>query len=219
MRDENKNAWHWNHHLGHHVCYTSEGGLNGEPMESHGVSPSQRSTTPSSHTFPKISWSLRGGVEGSRDCKRKLKRESVGFPWRYMDVPKIGETRQNGWFIMENPIKMDDLGVPPFLETSILSYQWTTSSEKHRWQTFYPIDVPVSGFRFLVRCQVTGYSPRPATSPVSRCRAKTMIPSESQELGSPLGSSASSMVDKLSSTDLEFFRSKKPFPTFFFQNN
>ena len=31
--------------------------------------------------------------------------------------PKIG-VPQNGWFIMENPIKMDDLGAHLFLETS-----------------------------------------------------------------------------------------------------
>jgi len=32
--------------------------------------------------------------------------------------PKI-RVPQNRWFIMENPIEMDDLGVPPFKETPI----------------------------------------------------------------------------------------------------
>ena len=40
--------------------------------------------------------------------------------------PKIG-VPQNGWFMMENPIRMDDLRVPLFSETSIsLSFHTAT---------------------------------------------------------------------------------------------
>ena len=40
--------------------------------------------------------------------------------------PKMG-VPQNGRLVMENPIKMDDLGVPPFLETPIYIYIYTRS--------------------------------------------------------------------------------------------
>ena len=35
--------------------------------------------------------------------------------------PKIGVGPPNGWFMMDYPIKMDDLGIPLFLETPTYS--------------------------------------------------------------------------------------------------
>ena len=40
-------------------------------------------------------------------------------PWLFSMGVSENRGTPNGWFMMENPIEMDDLGVPLFLETPI----------------------------------------------------------------------------------------------------
>ena len=98
-----------------------------------------------------------------------------GCHWRIWVFPKIG-VPQNGWFIRETPIKMDDLGVTLFLETPIWINiggctkfhvsQWvhnlhqlhTNSTTGTRWTAYWNLMdnllVPVKAGGKLVGCYV-----------------------------------------------------------------
>ena len=60
---------------------------------------------------------LTAHLDTKRTFLKKNNRRSC-FLRSIWVFPKIG-IPQNGWFIMKNHIKIDDLGVPLFLETPI----------------------------------------------------------------------------------------------------
>ena len=61
----------------------------------------------------------------------------------------INGAPQNGWLNMTNPVKLDDLGIPPFMETSRWSLKKADVTKIGWWEKFWP-ESPIAYIRWTI---------------------------------------------------------------------
>ena len=71
------------------------------------------------HGTQQIGKSIHGKFFENKSVRSYCLRQPQTHSWQHIGV-SINGSSPNGWLIMDNPTDMNDLGVPPFQETSTL---------------------------------------------------------------------------------------------------
>ena len=98
----------------------------------HILDPSHVTTRPVGGGGDPFFWSLRSWRPPQRSEVGVWKHQVLVASWMFISEKwgvSINGGIQNGWFIRENPARMDDLGVPLFQETTKWLHDWPSNQE------------------------------------------------------------------------------------------